>query len=92
MSMPQTAPGVGFPGLDPIGEEMAKIIWNACELDDKVPTDGEEGRASMGQDDEAIWNCIKDKDCITIKEVAGEKVEVLGWVEAKEGLRAAGGS
>jgi len=26
MSMPQTAPGVGFPGLDPIGEEMAKIV------------------------------------------------------------------
>jgi len=26
MAMPQTAPGVGFPGLDPIGEEMAKIV------------------------------------------------------------------
>ena len=25
MSMPQTAPGVGFPGLDPTGEEMASI-------------------------------------------------------------------
>jgi len=26
MSMPQTLPGVGFPGIDPTGEEMAKIV------------------------------------------------------------------
>jgi len=26
MSLPQTLPGVGFPGIDPTGEEMAKIV------------------------------------------------------------------